>query len=224
MIIERLRPLHAESYRLLMLEAYERHPEAFTSSVSSGQPYHCHGGEQGWRMARGQGGGRWARGEHDLWCAVDGNGFLMKDSWQIRKAVPEDSDGLRRCMELAYTPYLEPMNGRRLAPMDLDYLVEIRDFPSWVVQHEGMIVGGLIMIFGSNCASIANIAVHPRMQGQGLGGTLMNFAEVEAKKKKYSELRLVTHVLLVENVSLYLHLGWAEFDRDDVRVYMEKKI
>lgn len=30
---ERLQPRHAAAYRALMLEAYERHPEAFTSSV-----------------------------------------------------------------------------------------------------------------------------------------------------------------------------------------------
>ena len=148
----------------------------------------------------------------------------MKDSWHIRKAVPEDSDGLRRCMESAYTPYLERMNGIHLPPMDLDYSSEIRDFPTWVVQHEGMIVGGLTMVFGSDRASIANIAVHPRMQGRGIGGDLMKFAELKAKEKEYSELRLTTHVLLTENVSLYLHLLWTEFDRDDVRVHMKKKI
>ena len=29
----RLNPQHADAYRYLMLEAYERHPDAFTSSV-----------------------------------------------------------------------------------------------------------------------------------------------------------------------------------------------
>ena len=32
--IERLTPAHATPYRALMLEAYERHPDAFTSSVA----------------------------------------------------------------------------------------------------------------------------------------------------------------------------------------------
>jgi ribosomal protein S18 acetylase RimI-like enzyme len=31
--VERLQPRHAAAYRALMLEAYERHPEAFTSSA-----------------------------------------------------------------------------------------------------------------------------------------------------------------------------------------------
>lgn len=33
MAIVRLTPLHAQAYRILMLEAYARHPDAFTSSV-----------------------------------------------------------------------------------------------------------------------------------------------------------------------------------------------
>jgi len=34
MIIERLSPSHAETYRVLMLEAYAAHPDAFTSTVA----------------------------------------------------------------------------------------------------------------------------------------------------------------------------------------------
>lgn len=148
----------------------------------------------------------------------------MKIQWRIRKAVPEDSTGLQNCMESAYAFYQDRMEGERLPPMGIDYSHEIRDFPTWVAEFDGKIAGGLIMMFESDFASISNIAVHPDFQGQGLGGALMKFAETIAKGKKYSELRLATHVLLTENVSLYLHLGWTEFDRDAVRVYMKKEI
>ena len=80
------------------------------------------------------------------------------------------------------------------------------------------------MMFEKDYALIANIAVHPRFQGKGLGAQLMSVAETKARKKQYSELRLATHVLLTENVSFYLRLGWSEIERDDVRVYMSKKI
>ena len=48
----------------------------------------------------------------------------------------------------------------------------------------------------------------------------MEFGEAEAKKHGYSELRLATHILLTDNISLYVHLGWSEKDRDEYRVYM----
>lgn len=116
------------------------------------------------------------------------------------------------------------MGGQRLPPMDLDYSCEIRDFPTWVAEFNGNIVGGLTMIFGNDYATIANIAVHPGYQGQGIGGGLMKFAEATAKEQGYSELRLATHALLTENVSLYRHLGWTEIVRDEVRIHMQKTV
>lgn len=148
----------------------------------------------------------------------------MRKDWHIRKAVLNDSAGLQDCMESAYISYQDRLGGKRLPPMDIDYSIEIRDYPTWVAALNGNIVGGLIMMFENDYASIANIAVHPKFQGQGLGAELMKFAEKLAKEKEYSELRLATHVLLTENISWYLHLGWTEIDRDEVRVYMNKNI
>jgi N-acetylglutamate synthase-like GNAT family acetyltransferase len=148
----------------------------------------------------------------------------MKKQWIIRKAVIEDATGLQRVMESAYSAYQERMGGERLPPMEVNYSSEIRDYPTWVAESNGSIVAGLIMVFEDDFASIANIAVHPDFQGQGVGGGLMKFAETVAKEKAYPELRLATHILLTENVSLYEHLGWSEIERDDVRVYMKKNL
>jgi len=38
------------------------------------------------------------------------------------------------------------------------------------------------MVFENDQASIANIAVDPGFQGQGIGGALMKFAESKAKE------------------------------------------
>ena len=80
------------------------------------------------------------------------------------------------------------------------------------------------MVFENDQASIANIAVAPNFQGQGVGGGLMKFAESKARENGFSELRLATHLLLNENISLYRHLGWEVTDRDETRVFMKKKI
>jgi ribosomal protein S18 acetylase RimI-like enzyme len=148
----------------------------------------------------------------------------MDLSWQIRDATPEDSEGLKWCMELAYATYQERMGGERLPPMDVDYSHEIRNYPTWVVESNETLIGGLIMTFENNKASIANIAVDPKYQGYGIGGALMKYAEAKAKEKGCSYLHLATHVLLKENISLYQHLGWEETGRDKTRVFMKKKI
>ena len=127
-------------------------------------------------------------------------------------------------MDAAYATYQQRMGGVRLPPMDVDYLSEIKSHPTWVVEAEGSILGGLIMVFEDDQASIANIAVNPKFQGQGIGGELMRFAESKARENNFSELRLATHVLLDENISLYRHLGWEETGRDETRVFMKKEI
>ncbi len=127
-------------------------------------------------------------------------------------------------MRAAYASYQDRMKGNPLPPMNLDYAAEITEFSTWVAELNGGIVGGLTMIFDRNLATVANVAVHPEFQGQGLGGGLMKFAEKQAIENSCTDMRLATHVLLSENLSLYLHLGWTEYGRDDTRVYLSKKI
>ena len=148
----------------------------------------------------------------------------MVPARQIRKAIPEDSESLKNCMASAYSIYQERMGGMRLPPVDVDYLSEIKNYPTWVAESEGRILGGLIMVFENDRASIANVAVSPEFQGQGIGGELLQFAESRAREKGYSELQLATHVLLDENIALYRHLGWKETGRDGTRVFMAKEI
>ena len=148
----------------------------------------------------------------------------MEATWHIREATPEDSTSLEYCMESAYSTYEERMGGLRLPPMDVDYSSEIKNYPTWVVESDRRILGGLVMVFANDQASIANIAVDPEFQGQGVGGELMKFAESKARENNFSELHLATHVLLNENISLYQHLGWEETGRNKKRDIMRKEI
>ena len=148
----------------------------------------------------------------------------MELAWQIRAATLKDSDSLENCMQLAYAEYQERMDGIRLPPMDADYSSEIQNYPVWVVESDKGILGGLIMVFDNNQASIANIAVDPEFQGHGIGGALMKFAELKAREKNIHALKLTTHVLLDEIISLYRHLGWKETGRDETRIFMRKQI
>jgi GNAT superfamily N-acetyltransferase len=148
----------------------------------------------------------------------------MSDEIGIRRAVTGDAAELQMCMHSAYSIYQHRMGNTRLPPMDLDYADEIENYPTWVAILEGKVVGGITMVFDEDHAAIANVAVSPTAQGVGLGRTLLEFAEAKAAEKRYTELRLATHVLLTENVDLYHHLGWSEFDRDEARVFMKKEI
>lgn len=148
----------------------------------------------------------------------------MEMTWHIREATIEDAYGLKTCMESAYTEYQGRMGGVRLPPMDVDYMSEINNYPTWVVEAQGNILGGVILSFDNDQASLANIAVDPKCQGQGIGGALMKLAESKARECNFSELHLTTHVLLHEIISLYRHLGWEETGRVETKVFMKKEI
>ena len=149
---------------------------------------------------------------------------MPKRNWTIRKAVVADQEALGECMRAAYMIYTSRLGGKTLPPMEVDYEEEIRSYPVWVAESDGILVGGLILMPEDDYMTIANVAVHPQFQGNGLGRCLMAFGEAEAKRQGYSELRLATHVLLTESFSLYSHLGWSEIGRDEYRVYMRKNI
>jgi len=149
---------------------------------------------------------------------------MPKTNWTIRKAEDSDAQALDDCMHAAYQTYASRLNGKTLPPMHVDYIEEIRSYPVWVAESNGTVAGGLILMPEDNYMTIANIGVNPDYQGKGLGRGLMEYAEGEALKQGYSELRLATHIALIENLSLYTHLGWSEIDRDESRVYMRKVI
>jgi GNAT superfamily N-acetyltransferase len=141
----------------------------------------------------------------------------------LREATLEDAARLRDCMIAAYSGYQERLQGIQLPPLIVDYAAEISNYPTWVADRDGEIVAGLIMTFNS-VAMLSNIAVHPQAQGNGLGRRLLDFAEQQAKEQGFSRMRLATHRLLTENISLYQHFGWELVGQDEERVTMEKSI
>lgn len=127
-------------------------------------------------------------------------------------------------MHAAYGAFENRLKGVTLPPLTVNYEDEIREFPVWVAETDLTIIGGLILMPGEGCMSVANLAVQPRFQGKGVGRALMAKAEAEAKALKFSVLRLSTHVALTKNVEFYVQLGWSETGRDETRIYMQKSI
>ena len=73
-----------------------------------------------------------------------------------------------------------------------------------------------------------NIAVAPARQGSGLGRRLLAFAEAEAVRSGYREIRLYTHQTMTENQHLYAAIGYEETGRGIEagyeRVFMRKRL
>jgi GNAT superfamily N-acetyltransferase len=109
-----------------------------------------------------------------------------------------------------------------------DYATQIAAGTVTVAEVDGAIGGLIVLIEEADYLLLDNIAVAPTLQGRGIGGALMRFADDEARRRGFAELRLYTHVLMTENIARYLRLGWEETHRATVngydRVYMRKTV
>ena len=145
-----------------------------------------------------------------------------------RPARAAETDTLRRIVNEAYGHYIERM-GKPPGPMLDDYSKRIEDGQAWVLETGGVIAGIVVLEDdGQGALLLDNIAVAPSAQGQGIGRRLIAFTESEARRRNCQQVRLYTHVLMVENIALYNRLGFRETGRVSEkgfdRVYMAKHL
>jgi|GEM_PF-71599 len=141
---------------------------------------------------------------------------------QIRKAKPEDATAIAACFDRAYSVYATRIND--LPEVAIGIEDDIANNAVWVAVDCGVIVGGLVLVLHPAHATLANIAIDPSASGRGLGKALIDRAEDACRKLKLPCIRLSTHIKMLENVSLYEHLGWHVTDRKGNKVLMEKAI
>jgi ribosomal protein S18 acetylase RimI-like enzyme len=145
----------------------------------------------------------------------------------IRPADAIDTDAVRALVRRAYAHYVIRL-GREPGPMRDDYAQRIADGQVWVLEEAGELIGVVVLSERPESFLLQNVAVAPAGQGKGYGRRLITFAEQEAKRRGRDELQLYTHVLMVENIALYQHLGFREIGRIQEqgfdRVYMAKPV
>ena len=75
----------------------------------------------------------------------------------------------------------------------------------------GQPVTGLIELTeAGDTLHVGNVAVHPSVQGTGIGRQLMDFAERRAILHGLTRLSLYTNEVMTENQAIYTHLGYRE--------------
>ena len=94
-----------------------------------------------------------------------------------------------------------------------DYAARVSEGTVWVLEEEAMIAAIIVLLPAPNYLLLDNIAVSPARQGSGLGRQLLAFAETEALRRGYREIRLYTHRTMVENQRLYASIGYQEMGR-----------
>jgi len=150
-----------------------------------------------------------------------------KDEIRIRSADTADVPAVKQIVHDAYQHYIARM-GKPVSPMLDDYAARTSESVVWVVEEGGAIVGILVLLPKPDHLLLDNIAVSPSHQGLGFGRRLLEFAEAEALRQGYQQIRLYTHETMIENQRLYAAIGYEETGRGTEagyeRVFMRKQL
>jgi ribosomal protein S18 acetylase RimI-like enzyme len=132
----------------------------------------------------------------------------------IRPAAAPDVPAIEAIVRDAYTKYIERI-GKRPGPMLDDYPRLVEDGGVWVLSIGEEVRGVLVLVAESDHLLLDNVAVDPRHQREGHGRALIGFAEQEARRRGYREIRLYTNLQMHENIAMYSRMGFEELGRSE---------
>lgn len=130
-------------------------------------------------------------------------------------------------MRRAYAVYLERM-AEPPGPMRDDYARHVAEGNAFVLATGETIIGVTVLLPKADHLLLDNVAVDPAHHKAGHGRRLIAFAEAEAMRQGFDEIRLYTHVTMHENIAYYPRLGYEETHRGEQdgfsRVFMRKRL
>jgi GNAT superfamily N-acetyltransferase len=145
----------------------------------------------------------------------------------LRRATSDDVTAIRELVSKAYGKYVERI-GRKPKPMAANYAAAVDEHQVWVSEFEEEVGAVIELVPCTDYLLIENIAVDPKRQGAGVGRALLGFAELEARRQGFSNVRLYTNAQFTENLIIYSKIGYRETHRDRIgateAVHMVKEI
>jgi ribosomal protein S18 acetylase RimI-like enzyme len=145
----------------------------------------------------------------------------------IRPASIGDLRRVEHIVHDAYAKYVKRI-GRSPGPMLDDYGKRIQAHEVWVATDGDNVIGAVVLLPKPDYLLLDNIAVDPVFHGRGIGRMLIAFAEREARRRGYTEIRLYTHQKMHENIAMYPRLGYEETGRGEqggfARVFFRKRM
>ncbi len=130
----------------------------------------------------------------------------------MRLAGAADLDAIVALTEAAYRPYTE-LFGAPPIPVTEDYIPRIEAGEVWLLESAGRLAGVIVLEKEADHMMIFSVAVAPGFQGRGFGRKLLRFADTQAARAGYSEIRLYTNARMERNIALYITFGYREIGR-----------
>lgn len=128
---------------------------------------------------------------------------------RFQRAGVLDAAMVEAMTHLAYGKWV-PVLSRLPKPMTADYREVVRHHVvDLLVNDSGIVVGLVELIPQVDHWLIENVVVDPAEQGKGYGRSLVRHAEELVRAAGLRLIRLYTNKLFVENIALYLKLGYA---------------
>lgn len=147
--------------------------------------------------------------------------------YSFRTAIREDAAKVAALGKAAYGHY-EQRIGMVPRPMTDDYAEVIKNYRVTVAESHQTLVGVIVLTITDEGFLINNVAVDPSYRRKGVGKSLLEFAEAEARRAGFDSIYLYTHEKMTENLALYARIGYIEYDRrsqgDFSLVYMRKHL
>lgn len=129
---------------------------------------------------------------------------------RVRLATAADVARVAEVTDAAYRPWIARI-GIAPAPMAADHAADVAAGRVHVAGDP--VAGVLVLVPRDGYLLLDSAAVHPDAQGTGLGRALLVLAERRAVELGLPEVRLHTHVEMVENQRLYERIGYERTGR-----------
>ena len=146
---------------------------------------------------------------------------------KLIQALEGDAAAIRKLTREAYAKWV-PVIGREPKPMTADYTEAVKKHRFDFLYENGELAALIETVGCSDHLLIENVAVLPSFQGKGYGRMLMAHAEKLAASSNFEQVKLYTNKLFVENVELYIRLGYRVDREEEVKggmvVHMSKQV
>ena len=153
--------------------------------------------------------------------------MVASDTVKLVQALEGDAAAIRKLTREAYAKWV-PVIGREPKPMTADYTEAVKKHRFDVLYVNGELAALIETVGCSDHLLIENVAVSPSFQGKGYGRMLMAHAEKLAASSNFEQVKLYTNKLFVENVQLYIRLGYRVDREEEVKggtvVHMSKQV
>ncbi|MEM6422471.1 MAG: GNAT family N-acetyltransferase [Pseudomonadota bacterium] len=134
----------------------------------------------------------------------------------LRPAVPADIPAMADLARAAYARYVPRLGGAEPPAMRPDFDTAIETGCAWVVDADEGLAAYLLCAETEAAWVIDNLAVAPTHQGYGLGRRLLDMAEDEGRRRGFTEVRLLTNLVMTENQAIYAARGYRETARETI--------